>query len=375
MKRLYAIAGGIFLFLWVTSKIHNKLEENSSRPFLRERVAEAKEEQPSTVAVRVSQIQKKVFRELIPVQGTVSGTKVQLRFEIPGVIQTLNLQPGTHVKQGDALAALNQEDALLKIQYREAKEAAARSQLVAAENKLKLYEDLFETGYLIEAKLDEIRLEKENKEKELEAVRLEVESARREQEKLFLRAPCDGVIAEKEAAVGEFIPAGTKVATLVDLEDLYLELNVTERYLGKVKPGQAVKFSAHSYSDEEFQGVVESVVPLIEGKSRTIAAKVKLKQTIPRFIPGMFVKGWINVYEKPDALTLPASVLQKQGGETFVMIVTPEKKIERRSVKLGYLNHDEVEVKKGLRAGEWFVVDSPRPLEEGEPVRVVYEAG
>lgn len=372
-KIIIWISVGVLISIWILGKIHSKLQNHSNQSLFEQRVAEAKEVDKTGVLVRAAQIQKRIFREQIPAQGTVSGTKIQLRFEIPGVLRGLNLEPGKLFKKGELLASLQEQDALLKIQYRQAKEEAAKSQLTAAENKFKMFTDLYGTGYLLAAKLDEVRLEKENKQSEFEAARLEVESARKEYEKLFLLAPCDGVVSEKESAVGEFLPAGTKVGTMVDLKDLYLELNVTERYLDKVQPGQTVKFSTHSYQDEQFVGTVEAVVPVIEGKSRTLTAKVKLHDLDKHLIPGMYVKGWVTVYEKPETVVVQNSLLQRQGEAVCLAVVTPENKVALRPVKLGYVSQDETEILDGVRAGEWLITDFPRPLQDGEAVRVARE--
>lgn len=372
-KKKYGLLALTFFVLWMGNKVHTRLKENSSRPFLSEPSAEAKEENPAAVAVRVVAAEKKTLRQLIPVQGTVTGTKIQLRFETAGVLKSLDLQPGKKVQKGDILASLDDQDALLKIQYRQAKQEAAQSQLTSAQNKLEMFTNLFETGYLLAAKLEEIRLEQENKEKELQAARLEVESANREYEKLFLRSPCDGVIAEKESAVGEFVPAGTKVGTLIDTADLYLELNITERYLDKIGAGQKVKFSAHSSAGVEHAGVVEAVVPVVEGKSRTLTAKVRLENPDKRLIPGVFVRGWVSVCEKNDVLAVPASLIQREQENPYVLVVTSENKISRRAVKLGIFTQEETEVLEGLSAGDLLVKEPMRPFQEGDPVRVVYE--
>jgi len=371
-KLCWGISAFIFI-LWILFKCHSGLKKEVTRSSFVAPEAQARSKDVALVAVRAIKVEKQPWREQIPVQGIVTGNKIQLRFEMSGMIKDLPLQQGKTVKKGELLATLDEEDAKLKIQYRQAKCEAAFSQLQAAQNKVALYEELSKTGYLLPAKLEEIRLEKENREKEVTAARFEVESAHREYEKHFLYAPCDGIVSEQETAVGEYVPSGTLIGTFVDLGDLWLELNVTEGYVGKVKPGQKVKLSSRLLGEKEILGIVESVVPVIQGKSRTLKTKVKIQEGKKDLVPGLFVKGEVEVYEKPETVMLSQSCIQHQDGEPYVPVVDPQNKVEFRGVQLGFASQAQVEILAGLEVGESVIVESQRPLKPGEVVRVLYE--
>ncbi len=326
------------------------------------------------VPAKVLVVKEKGIHDSVITQGNITGNEIELRFEIPGTLKTFQLKPGTKVKQGETIALMDDQDALLKMQYRESKVGALKAQFQSAESKLKLYEDLFETGYLLPAKLEEMQYEKESKEKEWQSANLEHLSAQAEYEKTFLKAPADGVITEVEAAEGEFVPLGTKIASLIDSADLYVELTVSESHLRKIKIGQQVILKTHPLRDQHFVGVIEGMVPLIDDKSRTAKVKVRVADPNQALVPGMFARAEIALYDKDDALVIPLSSLIQKEESSFVMVVDAQNQASLRAVEIGYATEEKVEIVKGLAEGEKIIAEFPSRFQGGEPVKIISES-
>jgi RND family efflux transporter MFP subunit len=326
------------------------------------------------VPVKVVVVKEKGLHDSVTTQGNITGNEIELRFEIPGTLKQFKLKPGAPVKQGDMIAQMDDQDAALKIQYRKSKVEALEAQYLAAESKLKLYEDLFSTGYLLPAKLEEMRYEKESKEKEWQSASLELLSAQKEYEKVFLKAPVDGVIAEVESAEGEFVPLGTKVASLIDAKNLYLELTVSESHLRKIEIGQQVRLKTHPLRDRNFVGVIEGMVPLIDDKSRTAKVKVRLSELDTALVPGMFVRAEIALYENEGALVIPRSCLVQKEESAFVMVVDSQNQASLRTVEIGYATDEKVEIVSGLAEGEKIIAEFPERFQGGEPIKIVSQS-
>lgn len=365
-KWVTLICLGILLILWLANK------PAKTATYKGKALAAVKAD--PNLSAKVAEVKSQSFKEVISAQGKVTGTEIELRFETAGKLESFDLKPGKRVEKGEILAQLNGEEASLKIQYRRTKLEALKAQFDSAQTKLTLYEDLFETGYLIPAKLEEIRLEKETKEKEYRSAHLELLSAEKEFEKVSLKAPANGVVAKVESANGEFVPLGTKIATMVDQDDLFLELTITESHAHKIHPGQQVALTTHPLKNKKFLGTVEGVVPLIDGKSRTFITKVKLSEGSEGLIPGMFVRAQITLYEQADTLTVPITALIKEENKVYVAVLDAEKRVEFRLVELGYLKEEVAEIKQGLKEGDVVVVDSSRPVQRGEVLHVVSES-
>lgn len=351
---------GLFWLLNKPAKISSYNEE-PSKP----------SESSSQLSVKVTEVKRQPLKEVISTQGKVTGVEIELRFETAGKLEMFDLYPGKQVQKGEILARFNGEEASLKIQYRRTKLEALKALFDSAQTKLTLYEDLFKTGYLIPAKLEEIRLEKENKEKEYQSAHLELLSAEKEFEKVSLKAAAKGVVAKVESAKGEFVPLGTKIATMIDQENLFLELTITESHAHKIHPGQQVVLTTHPLKNKKFFGVVEGVVPLIDGKSRTFTAKVKLAATSEELIPGMFVRAQITLFEQANALSVPITALIKEEDKIYVAVLDAQHKVAFKLVQLGYLKEEIAEITEGLEEGDVVVIDSSRPVQRGEVLHVV----
>ncbi|PIQ82600.1 MAG: hypothetical protein COV76_02915, partial [Candidatus Omnitrophica bacterium CG11_big_fil_rev_8_21_14_0_20_64_10] len=229
------------------------------------------------VSVRTFKASRIEFTDILPVMGSVRGTReVDLKFETDGTIREMNFREGDLVAKGDTLAALDDREARLRVDYADSKVETALAQLRLAEQRLSVNEDLFSIGAIIEAKLREAEIEAEQAETQVVTARRERALAANELGKLVLRAPMDGVIGTREAEVGEVVNPQKIVATLIEISQVDVELGIIERDIERIRLGQRVKVQVDSLPATPFEGRIDNLAPLIEGKSRTLTAKVRV---------------------------------------------------------------------------------------------------
>ncbi|MBM3253854.1 MAG: efflux RND transporter periplasmic adaptor subunit, partial [Candidatus Omnitrophica bacterium] len=262
--------------------------------------------------------------------------EVNLKFEATGIVEAINFKEGDIIKKSDVIATLNQREAQLNIEYTKSKLKTAQAEVQAIKKKLEVYQKLYEAGSIIKAKLDEISQEYEVAKSRVETSKLEVEHSENQIEKTSLFAPIDGVLISKEVEIGELANPNTKIATLVDISSIYVELGITEKDIEKIKVGQAVKVNVDTYPDRDFFGTVDKIFPQIEGRSRTLTVKVKLENKDMLIKPGMFARVSIKIYEKKDAILIPIGALRGKEGVYSVCVVKKEggeKEITEESTK------------------------------------------
>ncbi|MEI8175792.1 MAG: efflux RND transporter periplasmic adaptor subunit [Candidatus Omnitrophota bacterium] len=365
------------------------------KPGAKKEVAK-KEEAPAPpqepVLVKVYKVQKKDFDDSLPLLGTVKGFKeINLKFETNGVIDSINFKEGEKIETGEIIATLNQKDALLKVKYNQI--------------ELEKTQKLFDIGAIAKAKLDQVKLE--------------MESAKREVEKTYLYAPRSGILGTKDAEAGEYITSSDKIGTFIDSKEVFVEVGIVERDIGRVKPGQKGKVTIDTYGDTEFDAVVDNVSPVVEGKSRTQTARLKVKNPKGQLLPGMFARATCAVYSAKGAIVIPNNAVDKteEGYITFVFKkeeAPPKKeapkgkdakkkdKKEKESKKKeepkeepakeaaaeqgiakakpiqpDYRAADFFVVKKGLEEGDLVVVETQEKLKDGNKIIVTetQEAG
>ena len=334
------------------------------------------EESALPVPVRTFKAAKIEFTDLLPVLGTVRGqTEVDLKFEVNGVVKKLNFREGDLVKLGQPLAALDDQEARLRVEYAESKLQAAEAQLKLAEKRMGINEQLYQLGAIIRPKLEESQIEVEQARSQLETAQKEGELARNESAKTVLKAPIDGVMGTREVDVGEYVTPQTMVATLIDVESVFVEVGIVERDIERIRLSQRVKVTVDSLPNQTFEGKIDNLAPLIEGKSRTLTAKVKVDNPKGQLLPGMFARAEIAVFEKPDALVVPTSALRDVDGDGKFesVFIVRESKAALKPVTVGYLTTDYAEVADGLQEKEQVITEARGNLKEGSQVSLLEE--
>ncbi|MFB0525947.1 MAG: efflux RND transporter periplasmic adaptor subunit [bacterium] len=296
------------------------------------------------VPVNVFRVARGTFQDTLSAMGTVKGgSEIELRFQIAGMVKSFDFREGDKVRKGEVIARLDQGDALLKLKQ--------------AQIELEEYEKLYSIGAIVKSKLEQARL----------AARL----ASSEFEKTYLRAARDGIIGDKNVEVGEFITPNVKVATLVNLENVVVELGIIEKEIDRVFLGQKVTVNVDTYPGIDFTGRVSNISPLIAGKSKTLTVKANLDNPGGLLLPGMFARIRISVFEKENALLIPSDSLDRSTGEFRVFVVGEDNVAYAQPVEVAYLSSDYAQIAGGLEEDELVVVEKPEALADGKRVRII----
>ncbi|MDP2981006.1 MAG: biotin/lipoyl-binding protein, partial [Candidatus Omnitrophota bacterium] len=110
------------------------------------------EEQKEAVPVRCYKVALTDFKDDLPVMGTVKGClEIPLKFEINGVIDSINFREGDMINKDDIIASINKKDAQLKVDYSKSKLESAKTQALAAKKKYEIHKSLYDIGGIIKA--------------------------------------------------------------------------------------------------------------------------------------------------------------------------------------------------------------------------------
>lgn len=341
---LMAVTSRLGKHLFTKGKFLSSLRRGREIEELRkkaEKEAQLKEEE---VPVNVFRVARGTFQDTLSAMGTVKGgSEIELRFQVPGMIKSFNFREGDKVRKGEIIARLDQGDALLKLKQ--------------AQIELEEYEKLYSIGAIVRSKVEQARL----------AARL-VSS---EFEKTYLRAAKDGIIGDKNVEVGEFITPNVKVATLVNLENVVVELGIIEKEIDRIFLGQKVTVNVDTYPGIDFTGKVSNISPLIAGKSKTLSVKANLDNPGGLLLPGMFARIKISIFEKEEALIIPSDSLDRSTGEFRVFVVGENNVAYAQPVEVAYLSSDYAQIAGGLDVDELVVVEKPEALADGKRVRII----
>jgi multidrug efflux pump subunit AcrA (membrane-fusion protein) len=174
---------------------------------------------------------------------------------------------------------------------------------------------------------------------------------------LELRAPIDGVITERKAAVGELVGKDKEIYTISDPTDLWVIAEVKERDIGAAKEGQDASFTVLAYPDETFRGKVVRVGNRVESESRTLEVRIETNNAERKLKPGMFADVEITTTVFRDILVIPDTALQTDEENQIVFVALDSNKFQKRLVKLGMEQRGRVQVLEGLKPGEKVVTE------------------
>ena len=201
---------------------------------------------------------------------------------------------------------------------------------------------------------------------------------------MVVRAPFSGVAISKDAQAGEMISpvsAGggftrTGIGTIVDMSSLEIEVDVNESFINRVRPGQKVEAVLDAYPDWQIPAHVITTVPTADRQKATVLVRIAFEKLDPRILPDMGVKVSFLRDEEPGQaaapaarFTVPKAAVRTLDGRTVVFVLQQDR-VERRAVRAGLEEKDQVEVLSGVSAGERVVVEGPVDLKDGDRVKV-----
>lgn len=275
-----------------------------------------------------------------------------------GQVETLFVEEGHRVKQGDPL---------LQIDARE-----LRVELSDAETNARYLEQSF-------ARIQELsnrnllnQQEYDDKKFQLDQAHLRVERARIALDYATVRAPFDGVISARDVQVGARVGAATKLFSMVKLDEIVARVFVPGRYLSVVAENQPVIVTSEFIRDHRFDGWVKRISPVVDPKSGTFKVTVGVRDTeaSAALAPGLFVDVQIITATRDSALLIPKGAIVYEGGERYVFAVV-DGRATRQKLALGFEGINHLEALSGFEPGTPIVVRGQNGLKDGALVRLV----
>ncbi len=312
-----------------------------------------------------SKVTGKVLEVLVEEGMKVEAGQMLARIDSSNVEKSLHL---SEAQLESARKALDETQARLDHAVREAQRL---SRLGAGQSASPVEVDVAET----EARSLQGRLAKQAA--DIGVSEREVALWKQQVEDTIIRAPFGGVVTTKNAQPGEMISpmsvggfTRTGICTIVDMSSLEIEVDVSESYINRVKPGQPVECTLDSYPGWRIPAKVVAIIPTADRQKATVKVRVGFDKLDPRILPDMSVKVAFRtaVDTQPAAASpvIPKAALRQRDGRDIVWIVRDDR-LERRAVKVTETRGDEV-LAAGVSAGERVVVEGPGDLTEGAKV-------
>ena len=167
-----------------------------------------------------------------------------------------------------------------------------------------------------------------------------------------LRAPFSGVVTKAQASPGDVVDAGRDVFTVADLSRVWVQAEVYEKDLGRIRVGQRAFITVDTYPNQSFEGKVAYISDVLDSQTRTARVRCEVANHDLRLKTDMFANIELPTKFSKQAIAVPASALQEVEGKNVVFIRRSPTQFEKREVEKGVTVNSQTEIVRGLKPGE-----------------------
>jgi cobalt-zinc-cadmium efflux system membrane fusion protein len=170
-----------------------------------------------------------------------------------------------------------------------------------------------------------------------------------------LNSPIDGIVVERNATVGASVGTDVNLFKIIDLSRVWIDADVFEKDLPRVRPGQEVKLTVTAFPQTIFSGKVILINSVVDPETRSVKVRTEVANPDGRLKPDMFANVQIVTDLNRAAISIPQSAVLNDEGKT-VVFVAEGNGYKKRQVQAGIQSNDRVEIVDGLNAGDKVVV-------------------
>jgi membrane fusion protein (multidrug efflux system) len=346
-----AVLGGLFGFkTFVNGKIQEAMAGMANMP---QTVSAAKAETSD-------------WQPRIDAVGSLRAVRgAELSLEVPGVVETISFQSGDEVKAGQVLLTLRKEDEEARLQSLEATASLAQITYDRDVKQLK-------AQAISQAIVD-------NDEANLRNARAQVAVQKAILDKKTLRAPFDGKLGLRQVDLGQFLSAGTEIATLQSLDPIFIDFLLPQQAVAQITVGEKVRAKVDAFPGRTFDGKITAINPKIDTGSRNVQVRATVSNADQKLLPGMFATVELDTGTAQRLVTLPQTAVSYNPYGSLVYIVDekgqgpdgkPQLVARQVFVTTGATRGDQVAILKGVSEGDTVVTSGQIKLRNGVPIVV-----
>ena len=307
-------------------------------------------------------LKNEAFNHFIELLGNVNTRDMLVLYpQFAGTLHHIAVKEGQYVKKGQILAKID--------------DGGLTQQL----NQLKIQKNLAQTTYERQE-----RLWKQNIGSEMQYLQAKslydaqaqaIEQLKKQIERTMVIAPFSGTIDEIITEEGSVVgPGQNPILRIVNLDNMFIETDVPERYIQTVTKGKRTLVS-FDYISEQIESNVYQTANFINPANRTFKIEVKVPNKNKSIKPNLTAKLKINDYFNPEAILIPQSIIKENAlGEQYVFIVKIDGNdliANKAIIKTGKTQGDVIEVIDGLNPNDQIIIEGARSVRDGQAVNVL----
>ena len=312
------------------------------------------------ISVKIAELKFEKFNHFIFVNGNVDAEKhVFVSPELNGQIERIYVSEGEEVKKGALLVSLNTKVINSNIEE-------VKTGLELARKVFNKQQQLWKQNIGSEIDYLNAKNAKESAENRLKTLKTQLEMAR-------TRAPFTGIIEKISGKEGEMASPGKPILEIVNLSEMKIYSNVSEKYLANINEGDTTIVRFPSLPDIEIEVPVYRMGNVIDRNSRTFTIELKIKNPDNQLKPNLMATVKLNDFSKDSALVVPSGIIKKdiQGSYLYVADSTGENMIAHKAyIHTGLSYKDKTMITEGVGYGDKVIIAGYTEVSDGVKINV-----
>ena len=310
------------------------------------------------------EIKEKVFNSYIEAQANLKTRKnILILPEFQGTLEQIYVNEGQNVKKGTLLAEIN--DSGLKEQLEQ-----LTIQANFAKENFERTERLWNNNIGSEIQFLKSKTDFESSQKMVEQMKNRLAKTK-------VYAPFDGEVDEIISNQGSnLIPGVSQILRLVNLDNIYAEASVSEKYISFIEEGTEVIVQVPLLGKDIKSKIIQTG-NFINPNNRTFRVEVPVENIDNKIKQNLDAKIKINIYSKKDAVVIPLKIVREDAsGKNFVYVMNQDVKegvyiTNKTFISVGNKNNTDIEVTEGLKVGDMLVLEGASIVEDSQRVKLI----
>ena len=318
------------------------------------------------IVVSTTMVEVKNIPIVLPAIGTLKAVNaVTLSAAMDGIVQSIPVQSGQSVRQGDLIVQLESN-------VEQADVDRFQSALTMSEHSLKRSSSLTSQNIQSQSTL-------EQKQTDYDQNRAQLTHAQSIVKRKQIRAPFGGVLGIFHIDVGEYLKPGNAVVTLTDASKLYVNFTRPEQDKTLLQCGQKVVVRVDAFPNREFKAIITGIEPQINEDTRVVNVQASLDNPDNCLSPGMYASLDVIVPVEQNSITVPDTAIDYSlYGTSVYVIETQQSKAtgqqiyipHRQAVKVGKPYHGFVAIEHGLKPQDQVISAGTLKVQDNMPVLI-----
>jgi len=332
---------------------------------------------PPAIPVGVATVKQGDFNVYINGLGSVQAfNTVSIKTRIDGQIMQVNFREGQDVRAGELLIVVDPRPYQVALDQAKANLAKDEAQLTNAKAQYERNKVLYEQGVIAKQDLDTLEASFGTYEGTIAADKAAIENAQLNLTYCYIKSPVDGRVGLRQVDPGNYVTAasGTPMLVVTQLHPISLVFTIPEDQLQEVaqrmNKGAVLEVDAYSRDDQQklATGTLLTINNQIDQTTGTVQLKATFANQDNTLWPNQFVNAHLLLETRKDAITAPASAIQRGPEGSFVYVVDGNNTVQMRPVQIALTQGNTVVFSSGLQGGDRVVTDGQEKLQAGMKV-------